>query len=145
MLGLFLIQNIPGDELKLQTTHVKLAPGSTFIGTFKSCIGSYSELQVKPELPLLLHPPISYMHCCTIGYLGFRVPFCSPICTSLVYFDLLCPYYSEYPHIYTHPTATTTDQECSYCKFLYGTKQKPAEICHQPADVCLLYHTGKTT
>lgn len=41
MLGFFLIQNKPGEELKLQTSHAKLAPGSTSIGTFKSCIGSY--------------------------------------------------------------------------------------------------------
>lgn len=120
MLGFFLIQNIPGDEFKLQTA--QLAPGSTFIGTFKSCIGSYSELQVKPELPLIAIPHASYMHHCTIGYAGFRMPFCRPICTSLVYFDPLCPHYSEYPHIYTHPTPVTIHQECSYCKFLYGTK-----------------------
>lgn len=45
MLGFFLIQNIPGDEFKLQTSHANLAPGADIAQHLVSSIANKGKVR----------------------------------------------------------------------------------------------------
>lgn len=91
MLGFFLIQNIPGDKFKLQIAHAKVAPDSTFTGTFKSCIGSYCRATGEARIAFAIS---STRPICTIVELDtldlgchFVLP-SAPLCSTLIYYAL---------------------------------------------------------